>query len=57
MHLKGEEGHVAMIKEYGGKEKYRSAKAKIKHEAKESRSEEMREKKMKDVPCTHKSRK
>jgi hypothetical protein len=57
MHLKGEEGHEAMIKEYGGKEKYRSAKAKIKHEAKESRSEEMREKKMKDVPCTHKSRK
>jgi hypothetical protein len=46
-----------MIKEYGGKEKYGSAKAKIKHEMKESRKEEMREKKKyKDMPCTHKSR-
>jgi hypothetical protein len=47
-----------MIKEYGGREKYQSAKAKIKHEMKESKSEEMREKKKKykDMPCTHKSR-
>ena len=35
-----------MIKEYGGKEKYASAKAKAMHEKKESKKTEKKEKKM-----------